>query len=457
MPTHTRLCLVVLLAAVLTSNCAQHTLRMDAVRTLMAQENYEQALLAMNKMQISDNDALLLLEKALLMHYVGQYAESNRLFEQAERISDELYTKSISREAAALITSDLALKYAPKPFEQVMINYYRALNYAFIDQREEALVECRKAVEKLERFSQEDKRPYRRDAFIEYLTGMLYEWDYEINDAWISYTNASLGYQTYRDLFGVEAPHHLVCDILRTAEQIGFSDEVEDVDSEERRRCAREMGKTYPVKLVIFVEQGLMPPKQQLSANIPILKDEAESASDKPYDFSLKAHSRMHGYDYDPGDLDYILSVALPTYPEAPARGIVPRIFVDSVSTRPIVCEDIYEIARAEFEHDLPGIFAKTLARAIVKYKATKAAKKEWGLLAGTLVDVATSAAEQADLRGWLSLPRAINMVIVYVEPGRHTVSLGRPVAMAGGGPSARSVEIDAPGGTTHFIRFRVY
>ena len=146
--------------------CGRHPDRMRAIRVLMAREEYDQALAEFEKLDTSESDVLSLLERGLLLHYAGHYRLSNDAFERAEVLTEDLYTKSISREAAALLTSDLALEYVPKPFEQVLINYFRALNYMFLGEKEDALVECRKAGDKLALYSEEDKRPYRRDAFI---------------------------------------------------------------------------------------------------------------------------------------------------------------------------------------------------------------------------------------------------------------------------------------------------
>ena len=66
-------------------------------------------------------------------------------FEAAERRADELYTRSLSGEAAALLTSDLALPYRGTPCELQLIHYYRALNYLALDLPDDALVEARKA------------------------------------------------------------------------------------------------------------------------------------------------------------------------------------------------------------------------------------------------------------------------------------------------------------------------
>ncbi len=465
----TRSLLVGLVLICSSFGCAYHPMLMTDARLLMAKQQYAEALEEVNKVCKSRDDVLCLLERGLLLHYAGKYDESNQVFDKAEILTEGLYTKSVSREAAAFVTSDLALAYAPKSFEQVLVNYFRALNYMFLGSSEDALVECRKASDKLAHYSEEQQRPYRHDAFIEYLTGILYEWGGETNNAFISYRNACDAYRTYGEIFGIKAPQDLTCDLLRTAYAMGFVEEAEEIPAEEREGCRTSLPEPQSelAKVVIFIEQGFVPALQEWSINMPILKSEAKAASDDPANFSLGMTSRMYGYTYDAGDVKYFLRVALPSYRATPIASQAPSLVLDNRAVAPAECEDIFAIAKAELDHDMPRIFVKTIARAIVKYKVSDAAGNKWGDILGKLVNAATAATEQADLRAWLSLPRAIYMVTVYVEPGTHTLALAGGLQASGSvaSPSpdtsttypTQTVRLDAQPGTTNFVRFRQY
>jgi hypothetical protein len=422
----------------------------------MAASDYDSALEEFERMGESEDDVLYLLERGLLLHYAGQYNRSNEVFERAEILSEDLYTRSISREAAAFLTSNLALEYVPKPFEQVLINYFRALNYLFIGSKDDALVECRKAGEKLVLHSEEDTRAYRHDAFLEYLTGILYEWDEEINDAFISYRSAASAYNTYSELFRISRPPDLACDVIRTARLLSFTEEDAMIDAQDVKRCERQSHGPDMAKIVIFLEQGFVPAKEEWSLNVPILKSEAKKAGGSPYEFSLGAASRLHGHAYGADEIAYFLRVALPHYPEYHRPSPPPAVLIDSLSIVPDLCEDVFAIAKAELDHDMPKIFAKTLARAILKYKATDKAEDKWGDLVGKVVNIATAATERADLRAWLSLPRAIHITIAYVEAGEHMVRLRSPDSKSAAIVS-QAVLITAGPGSTNFVRFRTY
>ena len=447
-------------------------MRMAHVRVLMAEQEYGAALKEVDRTCKSEDDALCLLERGLLLHYTGNYDESNQVFDRAEILVEDLYTKSLSREAAAFITSDLAREYVPRPFEQVLINYFRALNYVFLGLDEDALVECRKASDKLARYSEDAKRPYRQDAFLEYLTGILYEWGGETNSAFISYRNAREAYRTYAGVFGVTVPRDLPCDVLRTAEALGFAAEIDSVSPEAQRPCwalsaandsagdASAPGLPGPdrAKIVVLIEQGFVPARQEMSLNVPILKSERDYARDDPFGFSLGLAPRMyHGY-YDADDIDYFLRIALPYYPDLPPVYRAPDLYIDSLLAEPAEAEDVFAIARAELEADMPIIFARTLARAVVKYQVTNAARHRWGEIFGKLVNFATAATEQADLRAWLSLPRAIYIAVIYAEPGPHTLAIAATShGSAGGLEDFQEIQLETKPGSTNFVRFRQY
>ena len=68
--------------------------------------DYQGALAKLEKPEGSTNKLLYRLEKGLILHYLGRYAESNVEFDRAERLVERHYTRSVSRELAALVSND---------------------------------------------------------------------------------------------------------------------------------------------------------------------------------------------------------------------------------------------------------------------------------------------------------------------------------------------------------------
>ena len=61
---------------------------------------------------------LRLLERGTVAHYHGKYYQSAMIFEEAKKVSDELYTKSISRKAMSYIINDNSDNYYSLKYEQ---------------------------------------------------------------------------------------------------------------------------------------------------------------------------------------------------------------------------------------------------------------------------------------------------------------------------------------------------
>ena len=118
---------------------AAYSRYMNASLKRLEQSDYAGALAKLEKPDGKTNKLLYRFEKGLIHHYQGEYDLSNQEFEKAERLIDQLYTKSISRELAALVTNDAIRAYSGEEFERAFIHYYRALNYCYLDDLEAPL------------------------------------------------------------------------------------------------------------------------------------------------------------------------------------------------------------------------------------------------------------------------------------------------------------------------------
>ena len=129
-----------LLVPVLAS-CTRHVLHSPYIKNSLADENYAAALERLENINNGSSALLYLYEKGLILHYQGELEESNRTLQAAEDLYFELYTKSLSREVASLVTSDNIIKYRGERYEAAMIYYYTILNYLLLGDPNAALVE----------------------------------------------------------------------------------------------------------------------------------------------------------------------------------------------------------------------------------------------------------------------------------------------------------------------------
>jgi len=423
------------------SACALLTEHYLLVERQMAAEEFLQAasIIEQNRSGYGARNAVLYdLDRGMTLHLAGQYTESNRHLEEAEQRIEGLYTRSITTETGAMLTNDNALPYEGEDFEKVMIHILAALNYLFMRQLDEALVEARKVDHQLNLLNDryEKKNVYREDAFARYLSGILFEAKGELNDAFIAYRKA---YDTYRDygrLYATPLPPTLPADLLRLTSALGLR--------EEHRAYRRE-----------FPSIPWLPWSETLEQGEIVLLSFVGRAPIKG-DFFLTAPVP------DGAGGIYLLRVALPRFIERPTDVADASIELEpgGLRARSYLVEDVTAIAKKNLEDRLGRITAKAIARAAARYAASwairnQAAKKKdpqsklWADLGTSLYSVAV---EQADKRSWRTLPGMIRMARLTVPPGRYTVKA--KYLDRGGSVVGRKdfVDISLKGGEKRFL-----
>ena len=90
------------------------------------------------------NAVSLFLDKGLLEHYAGNYEVSSQNLQEAERLIQEAFTKSITADVASFVVNDNTKEYPGEDFEDIYINIFNALNYYNRGDIEGAMVEIRK-------------------------------------------------------------------------------------------------------------------------------------------------------------------------------------------------------------------------------------------------------------------------------------------------------------------------
>jgi hypothetical protein len=421
-----------------------HHNRLD--RHLMHQE-YTAALALMDesKAQYAErNAALFYMEHGLVAYYAGRHQRSIRSLLKAEHVIEDLYTRSVSKQAASFIINDNTIPYRGEDFEDSMVNLFLALNYSELGLHEEALVEARQVDAELNlinsRYEPDQQNAYKEDAFIRFLMGVLYEIEGEINDAFISYRKAEAIYRSdYLTNYGVAAPDFLIENLLCCAERLGFLQEAAEIQRRYPQvRCADPRLKQAMAEIIFIHYNGRAPEKVERYWLVPMPDG-------------------------------YIAKIAYPAFEPRPYRIADSTLHLeDSGSSQiyrshTVVMEDIGAIASMNLENRMTRIKLKAIARATTKYAATKAAANEaeeqGGEWAGLLVQVAGNlaglATEKADLRHWRSLPDEIRIGRMLVPPGRYTARI--EFSDSGGNVllSRRVAAFAVRGGETKFISQR--
>jgi tetratricopeptide (TPR) repeat protein len=414
---------LVLLGALLAGGCAtwhQRTLEFHAAVHAGDLDAADRALAKSKSQARKKNRVLYYMNKGYVEFARGNTDESNKALEKAEMMAEDQRRHALD-EAAALVTNPGARPYRPEDFELIRINFYKAMNYLRSGDTEGALVEARKINIKLGLL--DDKYPdhanrYQRDAFAHLLMGLVYDAAGDDNNAFIAYREAREVYRAdYAAAFGIDAPAQLTKDLLRSARRNGFTNETLALERESGRDDASAPA-SGGAELVFFWLDGLAPVKEQFVFHFATRRD---GASILFYNDALGLAFPFAGAAVDANLTT--LSVAFPRLVERPSPRAGARLETGGRNYPLEPVQDINAIAFKTLHDRMTREFANSLLRLAVKKGIEHAARKqnEWLGLAVSLVNSAT---ENADTRGWQTLPRTISYARVPLAPGDNEITL---------------------------------
>lgn len=376
----------------------------------------ENAYIYLQKNAPKKSDIPFLFELGLVAHYANHFQESNAAFDQAGDIAEDRYTKSVSKEAVSLVTSDQMRPYPGSRYERLLSHYYRALNYVYLNQLDGALVECRRATALINYFKGENEDyDFFGAGLLAHLSGVLFEATGEWNDAYISYKQAAEYYRNAAEKTGVEMPADIGRSLVGLARKLGFADELERYQEQYGKFSQRPENTG---ELILFYESGYVPAKGEDALTFPILK--TDDVDDEKFVPTLMGRQ---GRVYKEIELEYLLRVAIPTIDSHRPLFSGIEVAVGAVKAKGVLVEDIENSAIETFNTQRPIILLRTLGRALLKYLAYRKANKENEAL-GLLVNLAGAVTEQADTRSWQTLPNQIFMVRMPLPAGTHTLNL---------------------------------
>lgn len=359
------------------------------------------------------NDGLLYLqEKGRIEQLAGDMSASQSSFNgvfaryDAKDNAASVQASSLTSGLTAMVTNDNALAYPGYAYERIFAHAYQALNYLAQGQLEGAQVELRRAALE-QRVAQEknDKdiakaeqdaadnnldlasfdgyfqglntaaaavRSAVNNAWTYYLSGVIWEASGDYNAALVDYKNA---------LQIVPSSKLLVGAVERASAQID-------------RRWNPEEG-----LVVIVHEEGLVPPKREVSIPVPTI----------------------HGY----------FSVAFPTYQ---ALDILPPQPLQvrgagSETTSTEVLARVNGMAAKTLKDRIPGMIVRQTLRAAAKYETQKHANDNFGLVGALTTQIYNLVSERADLRSWLSLPAYGMGAELMLPAGNQQLVLAAPGA----------------------------
>lgn len=435
----------VIVLALLTS-CATYNQQVSGYYNHFVQGNYDLASEALDKNSLlakHRNHLLYLLEKGHMEHLRRNYEASNRYFNEADNLMEDGST-SLGDVAISTLLNPMMETYRGEDFEKYMVHYYKALNYLMLHQPGEAQVEARRI--SLRTYAQQDvtgKGKYAQDAFSYVLQGLIFEKNSDINNAFIAYRNAADLYIAHGGAYyGVSIPIQLKKDLLRTAWQMGFMDQVQEYQqklSYTLQPQDRQLGN----ELVLFWESGRAPVKREESVMFFLGKHDGQlfftgSGSNVriPFDNSFGAADDARFSNLS------AIRAALPRYEVQRDNYKSAEVLLpDSSSYVLELAQSITSLAQETLHERVLKDLSKTLTRIAVGKLAELALqpkekkkdeeetkdqkkKRERDEILSTSVRIFNFAKEKADTRNWQSLPGNIYYTRIRLKGGAKQVQV---------------------------------
>ncbi len=382
------------------------------------------------------------MDRGMTLQLAGDYRQSNVVLEQAEEELDRLYTRKIRTETLAFMTNDTALPYEGDPYEQVLINVLKSLNYALLGQWQDALVEARRIDHRLNVLSDrtKEKNAYRDDGFARYLSGILYETTGDVNNAFIAYRKAYETFEGGRAWLQTSVPSQLRTDLLRTADALHFTQELSEYQSLfPGTKWESSQSLQQLAQVVVISYNGRAPRREDRFLDLPISLDALQLVL-LNRGFSSANRNSNRGVDTVLYGLNgRVVRVALPQLIPQKTSVLVDRVSLIPDKGMPVtvnteLVHNVTALADKALSERIAGITVKAVARAATKFAlaegamrgAQQAAGKDaapWvGLLVGLLAKGLAVASEEADKRSWQTLPDEIHLARTWVPPGQYQV-----------------------------------
>lgn len=376
-----------------------------------------------------DDELLRRLDVGIASYYAAQFQRSAVVLDSAALLADDRITASLSKDALALVTSDLARPYQPRRTERLFIPYYAMLAYARLEQWEDAAVEARRLSSLLAQYAADrDERERALHGALHELAAAVFGRAGEEGDAAVAHRAA-------------------------TALVPAFAAADRPVDRERDGEAPIPGADSATGDVLVVVERGYVAHRVTETMELDLGGRDRDSVRVPDGGWS-RAHRvaqptggplpvptyvpvRDHVVVDD--DDDYHLTIAFPALRRS-ARSWGAAVRASAASDTlgaPGVVAHIDDATAVDARRELGAIIARAAGRAAAKYAVVKAVRDKKGEFAGTLAEFGASLLERADVRSWHLLPSEIVLVRLRLPAGPQRVTL-----RIGAGAQERSVDV---------------
>jgi len=458
--------------SLLLAGCANRGLtRFDSISKQASTQDYAAAarFLAKERATLYGSQSTLLyyMDVGLLYHYGAAYDSSIVYLTRAVNLQDELYARSVTNEAASLLVNDNVRPYRGRSYEIVWLHLFLAFDYLALDRTDDARIEMRQAeifLNEVKRKAGSDGKAYRDDPTFRAFSALVYEALGERDDAAIAIYAAVKSLRQRKQ----PVPPGMAAYAWRLLDAEDRPDDIRELDLQPpSTKPARTPGTG---ELVVVGELGRSPALGETSFWGTWVRDGVmvysyKDASGKVVSQALPAPglpaSAYQGRGSTRSGTTLHIKWAMPSLREVPSRSQGMQVNVEGAGT---VAGETWGDTRALLAQDLDegrtALLTRTVIRVAARTLAAEKAKSEMqtsnpivNLLLSLGTDALADQLEQADVRMWFLLPRALSVARVSVPAGAASVQWG---AQGDDGRIVRSETRETPvkAGKTRFVFF---
>lgn len=370
------------------SGCVTYQGKAVSVRSSLLSGQFAAAREIVEQEQ-NEDDVLGSLNKGMLRRMTGDYAASNEAFENARRQIDDLYGTDVNEQIGAMTVNDTLSPFHGDRFEQVLLHAYMAMNYIQLDDIDAARIEMLQADIKMREWGDQPEE----DAFVRYLSGIIYEMLGENDQALVAYRKAYDIYRSSRDRLRLETPRIVKQDLLRLLAYEHLWNEYTRMKKEFAMSDYRpfDTGNDSGYgEVIVVLNNGLAPQREE---------NAIQTFSDK---------------------INHMIRIALPAYKQKPVVLPHARVVMDGEQHMLETVENIDALARHALDTAMALITTRAIERAVEKHGSQSNVDENRGGQARILIAEPDLATERADTRSWTTLPQEIQLARFLVPKGQH-------------------------------------
>lgn len=400
-----------------------------AVEAKLAQHDYAGATAAVaaakDKGYTPKERVVYWLDLGMLQHYDKLYGDSNTNLTDAEYAIEELFTKSISKAALSLLLNDNALDYSGEDYEDIYLNVFKSLNYAHLNQFDEALVEVRRIDGKVQLLEDKYKKlasgydlsndakldikagtsRFHNSALAEWLALVLYRADRKYDDARIALEGYNAAFSNQSQLYPFPKPD-----------------------------LTEYLAPAAGARLDIVAFVGRCPDKKAKTLYVHTEKDLIIIATTEENPRKHQELEELDAFAWPDVEEGYHFKFQLPYLEKQGTMIRRVEVLIDGEKAGQLeLVESLENVAMDTWKIKEPIIYLKTIIRAVSKGLLSEKAKQKMtnelgdnllGFAARMATDIAVDATENADLRISRFFPAQALVGEFVVEPGEHQVTV---------------------------------